>query len=144
MSTRKIDKIDIIVRLPGEPLRCGLIACEDSSGDAETRDAALDRKLVAYLAFVRSGQLVKSLPAFAGAPVLIQVICGGTPTRHMNEIEAVDDGRTRLPVEVMTTEEFFRHWNAEKVHGYHDVKAIIAKRLADALGGAQTLERIGI
>jgi hypothetical protein len=76
-----------------EPLRCALIACDDGDRDARTRDAALDRKLKVYLAFVRSRQFAKHFPELSGAKILIKVICSGAPTPRMTEIEGIMMGK---------------------------------------------------
>jgi hypothetical protein len=108
MGLESIHTVDMVIRLPGEPLRGALILYDDGGiHDVRARDAALDAKLLAYLKFVTSGQLAASFPQFSGVEIFIKVVCRATPTSHMREIEGVHDtGGTFLPIQVMTEAEF--------------------------------------
>ena len=109
MSLAKSDVIDLVVLMPDKQT-VALVAFDD--GDlpvADSRERALQKKLVTYLQFVDTGQFIESYPEHADQGVRIIVVCMSPPSDEMRmilEIRAHDKPETSLPVEVLSDAEF--------------------------------------
>jgi hypothetical protein len=111
MSLLKPDHVDLVTLLPGAPARVALIAYDGGEiSDAEAREKALQKKLIAYLQFVVSGQFATAYPQFLDREPCIRVVCAHPPTEKMKDIDGIRDPahpETLLSVEV-TTDAAFR------------------------------------
>ena len=111
MSLLKPDHVELVTLLPGAPARVALIAYDGGEiSDAEAREKALQKKLIAYLQFVVSGQFATAYPQFLDREPCIRVVCAHPPTEKMKDIDGIRDPahpETLLSVEV-TTDAAFR------------------------------------
>lgn len=109
MSLAKSDVIDLVVLMPDKQ-SVALIAFDD--GDlpyGDSRERALQKKLIAYLQFVATGQFIESYPEHADRGVRITVVCMSPPSDEMKAIQEIrehDKPETFLPVEVLSDAEF--------------------------------------
>ena len=109
MSLAKSDVIDLVILMPDKQ-NVALIAFDDGElPGSETRERAFQKKLIAYLQFVATGQFIDSYPEHADRGVRITVVCMSPPTDEMRRIELIrehDKPETFLPVEVLSDAEF--------------------------------------
>jgi hypothetical protein len=109
MSLAQHDRIDLVTLLPNSP-RIALIAYDGGEvPDAQSREDALQKKLVTYLQFVVSGQFARTYAQFLDRELCILVVCSNPPTAGMKKIEGIRDhahSETFLPVEVISDAEF--------------------------------------
>jgi len=109
MGLDRPDKMDLVAVLPRNP-RVVLVAYDGGEiPDPQQREQALQKKLVAYLQFVISGQFARAYPKYLDRELCILVVCANAPTEGMTKIEGIRDHvhpETFLPVEITTDAEF--------------------------------------
>jgi len=109
MSLAKTDSVDIVAVLPGKET-VALIACDGGEVPQDLeREQALQKKLIAYLDFVVSGQFNRTYPEHAARKVVIQVVCVNPPTEGMRKVQGIRDHdrpEIFIPVEVQTDREY--------------------------------------
>lgn len=90
MTMREITSVDMVVELPGEEPRVGLVIVDDGKwGSHGERLAALRKKLAFYVFFVQTGHIARAYPDLAGADASIEVICRTRPTAEMRRIQQI-------------------------------------------------------
>lgn len=109
MSLAQQNKVDLVTVLPGSP-RVVLVAYDGGEvPDPRLREEALQKKLMAYLQFVVSGQFGRTYSQFLDRDLGIVVVCVNVPTEGMTKVKGIRDHahpETFLPVEIMTDAEF--------------------------------------
>jgi hypothetical protein len=109
MSLAKSDVIDLVALMPDRQT-VALIAFDDGElPDGDSRERALEKKLIAYLQFVTSGQFIELHPEHADHGVKITVVCFSPPSEAIKRIEQIrehDKPETFLPVEVVSDADF--------------------------------------
>jgi len=109
MSLAQVNKVDLVTVLPGNP-RVVLVAYDGGEiPDPQLREQALQKKLMAYLQFIISGQFARTYSQFLDRDLSILVVCANTPTDGMERIKGIRDhahSETFLPVEITTDADF--------------------------------------
>ncbi len=109
MSLAKSDVIDVVALLPNKQ-NVALIVFDDGAlPTGDSRERALQKKLITYLQFVSTGQFIESHPEHADRGVKIIVVCMNPPSEEMRRIELIrehNQPEIYIPVEVMSDVEF--------------------------------------
>lgn len=110
MSLIDVANIDMVIRLPGEPLRAALIIYDGGEIVSELeREQALQSKLAAYLMFVETGQFAEAYSALADAEISVEVVCSVAPSDGMRLIGGTRGSERSdlfMPVNVSEEAEF--------------------------------------